>query len=179
MFLKREDTAVLVIDIQERLLKAMDNYKQLLKETIKLLKGCTILRLPILATEQYPKGLGPTVPEVASLIPDENIYSKNSFSGYIPAIKNHLNTWAKRSILLLGIEAHVCIFQTCCDLLEDGYSVYIPIECVSSRSHLHAKNALRLMDKMGAWIVNVEMVLFALLKTKDAPEFRQILDLVK
>ncbi len=179
MFLKREDTAILVIDMQEKLLKVMDRSEQLIQETTKFLKCCKVLGLPMLATEQYPKGLGHIIPEISGLIPNNNIYSKTSFSGYIPSVKACLNRWSKKSIFLLGIEAHVCVFQTCYDLLEDGYRVYIPLECVSSRNAIHAQNAIKLMDKIGAWVVNGEMVLLGLLKTKDAPEFKQILDLIK
>ncbi|HEB73624.1 MAG TPA: isochorismatase family protein, partial [Candidatus Desulfofervidus auxilii] len=153
--------------------------EQLLQDVIKLLKGCSIFQLPTITTEQYPQGLGPTLPEIDSFLDETNIFSKLSFSGYTPEVKDCLEKIGKKKVILIGLESHVCVFQTCRDLLKNGYQVFIPIECVSSRSPIHMHNALELMQNMGAWITNVETVLFDLLKTAQAPEFKSISSLVK
>jgi len=178
MFLNKEDTAVLVIDIQDRLFQVMHRKEDLLKDAVKLLKGCQILNLPIVATEQYPKGLGPTLPEIKEFLDEKQIFSKMSFSGY-PVVESCLQTLGRKSIILLGIEAHICVLQTCRDLLKNGYQVFVPMECVSSRSSINAHNALELMNKMGAWVTNTETILFDLLKTAEAPAFKEIAKLVK
>jgi len=179
MYLNREEAVVFVVDIQTELFKVMSRKKQLLQDVIKLLKGCSIFKLPTIATEQYPQGLGPTLPEIDSFLDETNIFSKLSFSGYIPEVKAYLKEIDKKTVILFGLESHVCVFQTCRDLLKNGYQVFIPIECVSSRSPIHMHNALELMRSMGAWITNVETVLFDLLKTAQVPEFKVILSLVK
>jgi len=159
MYLNREETVVFIVDMQTELFKVMSRKEQLLQDVIKLLKGCSIFQLPTITTEQYPQGLGPTLPEID--------------------VKDCLEKIGKKKVILIGLESHVCVFQTCRDLLKNGYQVFIPIECVSSRSPIHMHNALELMQNMGAWITNVETVLFDLLKTAQAPEFKSISSLVK
>jgi len=117
--------------------------------------------------------------EIDSFLDETNIFSKLSFSGYTPEVKDCLEKIGKKKVILIGLESHVCVFQTCRDLLKNGYQVFIPIECVSSRSPIHMHNALELMQNMGAYITNVETVLFDLLKTAQAPEFKSISSLVK
>ena len=178
MFLNKQDTAALVIDIQDKLFQVMHRKEDLLKDVVKLLKGCQILNLPIIATEQYPKGLGPTLPEIKLFLEEKQIFPKMSFSGY-PVVEGCLQTLGRKNIILLGIEAHICVFQTCRDLLKNGYQVFVHMECVSSRSPINANNALETMSKMGAWITNIETILFDLLKTAEAPAFKEIAKLIK
>ncbi len=178
MFLTQESACVLVIDFQPRLFQVMDRKEELLNNAVKLLKGCHILGIPIVATEQYPKGLGSTLPEIKEFLNEKDTYAKMSFSAY-PVIKQALREVDKKDVILLGIEAHICVYQTCRDLVQSGYKVFVPYECVSSRNPAHVQNALRLMDKMGAWITNVEAVLFDLLKTAEAKEFKEIAKLIK
>jgi len=179
MYLNREEAVVFVVDMQTELFKAMSRKEQLFQEIIRLLKGLSVFKLPIIATEQYPQGLGPTLPEINSFLDEANIFTKLSFSGYIPEVKAYLKEIGKKTVILFGLESHVCVFQTCRDLLKNNYQVFIPLECVSSRSPIHMHNALELMRSMGAWITNVETVLFDLLKTAQAPEFKSISSLVK
>ncbi|MCD6319909.1 MAG: isochorismatase family protein [Candidatus Desulfofervidaceae bacterium] len=179
MFLNREDALVFVVDIQEKLFNVMNRKKDLLESTVKLLKGCQIFDLPIITTEQYPQGLGSTLPQIKPFLDKEKTFSKVSFSGYIPEIKEYLKTIGRKSIILLGIEAHICVWQTCRDLLQNGYQVFVPTECISSRSPIHAHNALELMKNAGAYIVNIETILFDLLKTASASEFKAISQLIK
>ena len=179
MYLNREEAVVFIVDMQTELFKVMSRKEQLLQDVIKLLKGCSIFQLPTITTEQYPQGLGPTLPEIDSFLDETNIFSKLSFSGYTPEVKDCLEKIGKKKVILIGLESHVCVFQTCRDLLKNGYQVFIPIECVSSRSPIHMHNALELMQNMGAYITNIETVLFDLLKTAQAPEFKSISSLVK
>ena len=179
MYLNREEAVVFVVDMQTELFKAMSRKEQLFQEIIRFLKGLSVFKLPIIATEQYPQGLGPTLPEINSFLDEANIFTKLSFSGYIPEVKAYLKEIGKKTVILFGLESHVCVFQTCRDLLKNNYQVFIPLECVSSRSPIHMHNALESMRSMGAWITNVETVLFDLLKTAQAPEFKSISSLVK
>ena len=111
MFLNREDALVFVVDIQEKLFNVMNRKKDLLESTVKLLKGCQIFDLPIITTEQYPQGLGSTLSQIKPFLDKEKTFSKVSFSGYIPEIKEYLKTIGRKSIILLGIEAHICVWQ--------------------------------------------------------------------
>lgn len=179
MFLNKEEALVFVVDMQEKLFNVMNEKEALLKNTVKLLKGCQILNLPIIATEQYPQGLGSTLAQIQPFLDKGRTFPKVSFSGYIPEVKECLKTIGRKSIILLGIEAHICVWQTCRDLLQNDYQVFVPIECVSSRFPIYAHNALELMKKVGAYIVNIETILFDLLKTARAPEFKAISQLIK
>jgi nicotinamidase-related amidase len=179
VYLYKEKAVVFIVDMQERLFKTMNKKDELLKNSLKLLKGCKAFNLSIVATEQYPQGLGPSLPEIRPFLETGKTFSKLSFSGYTPQVSTHLKGLNKKDIILLGIEAHVCVWQTCRDLIQDGYQVFMPMECVSSRSYTHILNALKLMEKIGAYVTNIETILFDLLKTKENPEFRFISELIK
>ena len=178
--LSRDNALLLVIDIQERLYPAMDERDALSQNTFNLVEGIKAMGIPIIVTEQYTKGLGKTIPEVADSLSGYTPIEKLTFSCYgNEEFRNKLIQSRRRQIIISGIETHICVCQTALDLLNDGYDCYIVSDAVSSRT-LHNKGiGIARMHDAGAWIVNTEMVLFELLKVAGSDEFRIISKLVK
>ena len=178
--LTRAKAGLVVVDVQERLLPAIFEQQRVVQNTVRLIQGAAILQVPIFATEQYRKGLGPTVPEVAAAIPAFAPLEKLAFSacgaaGFVAALKKKKVSEA----ILCGIEAHVCVSQTCLDLLEQGLRVFVVADAVSSRTPENYRFGLDRMRAAGAVVVSTEMVLFELLERAGTDEFKQILNLVK
>jgi nicotinamidase-related amidase len=178
--LTRTQAGLVAVDIQERLLPAVFEKERVLQNTLRLVQGAGILHVPVFATEQYRKGLGATVPEVAAAIPGFAPLEKVAFSacgaaGFIPALKQKKVS----QTILCGIEAHVCVSQTCLDLLDEGFRVFVAADAVSSRTPENYRIGLDRMRAAGAVIVSTEMVLFELLGQAGTAEFKQILALVK
>ena len=177
--LERQETLLLVIDIQERLAPVIDGKDRVITNTKILIEAAKTMDFPLLATEQYPKGLGRTVPVLLDLIGEERILSKNSFTAYTPEVKAALEAQGRKKILIAGMETHVCVFQTVRDLLADGYQVYLVSDAVSSRTRTNYENGLDLMRSMGAVITNTETAIFDLLKVSGTPEFKAMSALIK
>jgi nicotinamidase-related amidase len=178
--LSRTQAGLVVVDMQERLLPAIFESQRVLQNTVRLIQGAAVLKVPIFATEQYRNGLGPTVPEVAAAIPGFAPLEKLAFSacgaeGFMPALKQRQVSDA----ILCGIEAHVCVSQTCLDLVDKGFRVFVAADAVSSRTPENYRVGLDRMRAAGAVIVSMEMVLFELLECAGTNEFKQILKLVK
>jgi len=178
--LRRARAGLVVVDVQERLLPAIFEKDRVLQNTVRLVQGAGVLRVPVFATEQYRKGLGPTVPEVAAAVPGFGPMEKLAFSAcgataFVPALKAKQVSQA----ILCGIEAHVCVSQTCLDLLDQGFQVFVVADAVSSRTPENHRCGVERMRAAGAIIVSTEMVLFELLEQAGTPEFKQILALVK
>ena len=174
-------SAVLIlVDVQGKLAQTMYAREQLLQNLQRMLKGAQILGIPILWLEQNPRGLGPTTPELAALLSEAQPISKLCFSccgcsDFVDA----LEVTQRRQVLLVGIEAHVCIYQTAADLLARGYHVEIVADAVSSRSAENRQIGLDRMRALGAGITSTEMALFELLKVAEGPQFKAILALVR
>ncbi len=167
------DTGLLVIDVQEKLLAAIPRARRLVWNIRRLLDGAKIFGMPVAATEQYPKGLGPTAPELAERLGD--IPSKLSFScGGCPDLFEGFRKRNVRKILIAGIEAHVCVQQTVLDLLADGWSVLVAADAVGSRSEIDYKIALKRMESAGAALTTTEAALFECCRVAGTPEFKQI-----
>ena len=180
MMIKNNEVAAVVVDIQERLLPHMFESEKLLKTNLKLIEGLQVLSVPILVTQQYTKGLGATNPEIAGLIPDFDFTEKTAFSCYAePIFKDKLDSMDKKKIIICGIESHVCVFQTCCDLLEAGYLPVIIEDCVSSRNQNDKVMAIARMRQAGAIITTMESVLFELTKCAGTDIFKAISKIVK
>jgi nicotinamidase-related amidase len=178
--LTRPKAGLVVVDIQERLLPAIHEKERLLQNAVRLIKGAAILGLPIAATEQYRKGLGATVPEVAAAIPGFAPIEKLAFSacgaaGFAAALQEQ----EVSQPILCGIEAHVCVSQTCLDLLERGFRVAVAADAISSRTPENCRYGIERMRAAGAVILSTEMVLFELLGQAGTEEFKQVLALVK
>ncbi len=178
--LARTKAGLVVVDVQERLLPAIFEQQRVLQNTVRLIQGAAVLQVPIFATEQYRKGLGATVPEVAGAIPgfapmEKLAFSACGASGFVSALKQK----GVAEAILCGIEAHVCVSQTCLDLLDGGFRVFVVADAVSSRTPENYRCGLDRMRAAGAVIVSTEMVLFELLEEAGTAEFKQILNLVK
>ena len=178
--LTRPKAGLLVIDIQDKLLPAIFEKERLVRNTILLVKGAAMLQVPVFATEQYRKGLGLTVPEVASVIPGFAPIEKVTFSACGAA--GLMEAFAQRKIsevILCGMEAHVCVTQTCLDLLASELQVFVAADAVSSRTPENHRLGLERMRDAGAMIASTEMVLFELLGQAATEEFKQVLALVR
>jgi nicotinamidase-related amidase len=176
----RAKSALTVIDVQERLLPTIFEAERVVQNTVRLIKGARVLGIPILITEQYKKGLGATVPAIAAEIQGLKQMEKIAFSacgaaGFEKALKPKKVT----DVILCGIEAHVCVSQTCLDLLDKGFRVFVVVDATSSRTTENHFIAVERMRDAGAIVVSTELVLFELLQKAGTDEFKQILALVK
>ncbi len=171
---------LVVVDVQGKLAQLMYDKQALFKNIQILIKAAKILNIPILWCQQSPESLGPTVPEIAQLLTDNEPLNKAAFSccGAEP-FNTKLNELARQQVLLCGIEAHVCIYQTAVDLLRKGYYVDVIADAVSSRT---LENKQIGLERMAAYRINIsctEMALFELLRTAEHPKFKQIAALIK
>lgn len=170
-----EDSVLMIIDIQERMMPVMDHGEQVVSKTITLVKTAEKLAIPIILIEMYPKGLGKTVPEVMEHIADVPRFEKITFSACCEQLmKEHLKKLGRRKIIVTGMETHVCVLQTVRGLLELGYQVFLVGDAVSSRTKHNYRNALALMHDMGAVITNTETVFFDLMKQAGTPVFKEL-----
>jgi nicotinamidase-related amidase len=171
--MSRGDTALLVVDVQEKLVPAIAENAQVVWNICRLIDGAKILGLPVLGSEQYPKGLGPTVAELAGRLGP--LPSKLAFSaGACPGLFESLSGRGIHKILVCGLEAHVCVQQSVLDLLADGWRVYVAADAVGSRFEVDCRIALGRMDSAGATITTTEAALFEWCEAADTPEFKEI-----
>ena len=178
--LKKENTLLVVIDIQGKLAELMYEKDKLFASTCIMIKAFKILEIPILWVEQIPESLGKTIKEISSIMTDIKPISKFSFSccGNDKFMKN-LKIHNKKQILLTGIETHICVYQTAKDLVKLGYETQIVSDAVSSRIYENKKIGLKRMEQAGAKITSLEMALFEILKNAKADKFRDIIKLIK
>lgn len=176
--LTRQESVLIVIDIQERLVPAMKYGKQVISKTSTLISIATNLGIPVIVTEQYPKGLGKTVSEV-NISLGATTYEKITFSGCTAEVNSALNRLGRKKIIITGMETHVCVFQTVRDLLARRYQVFVVGDAVCSRTKENYRNGLSLMSLMGAVATNTETVFFDLMKEADTPQFRELSQLIK
>jgi nicotinamidase-related amidase len=176
--MSRDNTALLVIDAQEKLVPAIDRHARVVWNIRRLLDGAKILGLPAIGTEQYPKGLGPTVPELAQRLGP--LPSKLTFScGGRPELFEELRDRHIHNLLVCGMETHVCVQQTVLDLLADGWRVFVAVDAVGSRLEIDYRTALRRMDSAGATLTTAEAALFEWCEIAGTPEFKQISQLAR
>ena len=176
--MSRTDTALLVVDVQEKLLPFIANRAVVVWNVRRLIDGAKILGLPVAATEQYPKGLGATTQELAVRLGE--IPSKLTFScGGCPAIFEHWRDAGRYKILVVGIEAHVCVQQTVIDLLGEGFRVYLAVDAVGSRFEIDYRTALARMDSAGATLTTTEAALFEWCEEAGTLQFKSISALVR
>ncbi len=173
-------SALAVVDMQQQLLPAMFEQARVTQNVLRLIRGAAIMHMPIIASEQYPKGLGTVVPEVAGAIPGFRPIEKMQFSAAAGStFMKALRSKDVQSVLICGIEAHICVTQTCLDLIENGVQVFIAHDATSSRTAENWHISAERMRQAGAVIVSTEMALFELIHSADSPDFKKILDLVK
>ncbi|MEW6347734.1 MAG: hydrolase [Thermodesulfobacteriota bacterium] len=178
--LHAQDSLLVLVDVQEKLASAMHNRDAVINNTVKLVQGLRVLEVPILFSEQNPKGLGPTVPEVRQALGDLDAVTKLSFSccGEERFMKE-LQALNRKQILVAGIECHVCVYQTVADLINMGCEVQVVADAVSSRTPENKAIGLEKCKDAGAAITSTETAIFELLKKAEGDKFKQILKVVK
>lgn len=180
MRILREDTAAVVIDYQERLMPVMQDREGLLERSATLLKGLGVLGIPVIVSEQYVKGLGKTVPEIAEAAGDRPYFEKLEFSCCDnEEIMAAIASAGKKNIVVCGIETHVCVLQTVIDLIERGYNAVLVTDCVSSRKESDREAAIKRALHEGAVITTCEALLFELTRRAGSDTFKEISRLVK
>ena len=178
--LKAENTCLIVIDLQERLMPAIGGNEDLLKRSVALIKGMKLLGIPILVTQQYTKGLGPTVPLIAEALGDFKPIEKITFNCLAEKkFRTELTDLDKDYIVVIGAEAHICVQQTVLDVLDrEHHNVYLAVDCVGSRYEMDKQYAIRRMEDYGAVMTTMESVLFELLGTAEHPQRKDIQALI-
>ena len=178
----RENTQAMIIDVQERLTPHICDHENIVKKTVTIIKGLQALGIPIMLNEQYKKGLGDSLPELRDVLEGDNAksFEKVTFS----ACDNndtwhHLAQQNRSTVLLIGVEAHVCVLQTALDLLDNGMQPVIIGDAVGSRFPYDKKQAIRRIRRAGGIISTVETILFELCRSSEDPAFKTILNLIK
>jgi len=176
--LEAEQCALVVVDIQEKLLPPIFEKERMVKNSQLLIRLAGILKIPTLMTTQYAKGLGPTVPEIASLLPETQPIDKHMFSCFgsevfCSVLKRQPGN--RNTVLLCGMESHICVTQTALGALREGYIVHVASDAVSSRTEWNWKIGLERIRAAGAVISSTEMMIYELLRSSGAPAFKELL----
>jgi nicotinamidase-related amidase len=180
MRILQNETASVIVDMQEKLLPHMYDGEKILQNCLTLIDGLQILSIPVMVTQQYTKGLGATDPSITLKFKEFTYFEKNAFSCCDePEFEKIISRMEKRNIILCGIESHVCVLQTCIDLCHDGFRPVVVEDCVSSRRTEDKFVAIARMRQEGATITTVESLLFELTRYAGSEIFRSISRLVK
>lgn len=174
--INKEDSLILIIDVQEKLVNMLED-PSVREHAIKISKAAEILSIPVVITEQYPKGLGSTIEEIKNSLSNAEYIEKTNFSALKDEeIKQFLSL---KQVIIFGIETHICVLQTAMDLLNEGYEVFVVQNACGSRDEANKQAALRRLIHAGAQIVTTEMVLFELLESSKHPNFKEVQALIK
>ena len=180
--LEADECALIVVDIQEKLLPPIFQKEELVRNSKLLIRAAGVLKIPALISTQYSKGLGQTVPEIASLLPEIEAIDKDRFSCFG---SDSFCTLLKRlpgkrnTLLLCGMESHICVMQTALAGLREGYIVHVASDAVSSRTEWNWKIGLERMQAAGAVISSTEMMIYELMRSSSSPAFREMLPHLK
>lgn len=178
--LNRSDAVLLVVDVQENLLPSIFEEERVRRNTLTMVRAAQILDVPLLVTEQYPKGLGKTSADIAEALGDHPVIEKLTFSTFgEPAFTQALQDLARPALLVVGIEGHVCVAQSVLDALHANYQVHVIADATSSRTEANWRTGLDRMHRAGATLSSTEMALFELLGVAGTPEFKEVLKLIK
>ncbi|KAL7674897.1 hypothetical protein ACOME3_001168 [Neoechinorhynchus agilis] len=180
MLLHMDSTAVLVCDVQEKFKAHIANVDTMIENCQRAIKCAKIMKLPVIVTEQYPRGLGHTIPELTEIL-DKNvpIIEKTRFSMAEPKVKQMLADAKISSLIVVGIEAHVCVLQTVLDFLDEDFDVHLPVDSISSRSMQDRKYGLKRARDAGAYLTTLESAIFQLFKDAAHPQFKEAQSLFK
>ncbi|MEH6632175.1 MAG: hydrolase [Halopseudomonas aestusnigri] len=180
MLMDAENSVVVVIDVQERLAPAINDLDNVLHANDLVLKTASELSVPVLVTEQYPKGLGHTIERFKDFYNPKNVFEKLSFSSVgCGPFMGALKKTGRRQVIITGIEAHVCVMQTVLQLLDERFDVFVVSDAVGSRTEDNKRLGLERMIRSGAEVVSSEMVMFEMLKKAGTPEFKTLSNLLK
>jgi nicotinamidase-related amidase len=179
--LSREHTALAVIDMQEAFRPIIPDFTHVAGRIAAAVQGARLLEIPIIVTEQYPKGLKHTATEILSALPDQSpAIEKLSFSSCgVDQFRTRLREAGIKQVLVCGIEAHICVTQTVLDLLSEDYQVFLLADCITSRARESKEIAFARLTQAGAVLSNLEMALFEMMKTSASPQFKLIQQLIK
>jgi nicotinamidase-related amidase len=179
--LDRNNALLLVIDVQEKLAAAMpaEERAAMEKNVEILIRAAVRLGMPVIATEQYPKGLGPTVARLRELLPEEPLQKVEFSCGNSKLAARKIMGAGRKQAIVAGMESHVCVFQTVRDLLRGDFAVFLAQDAVISRTGANREVGLQLCEKAGATLTSTEAVLFDLLGSSDTPEFKELSKLIK
>jgi nicotinamidase-related amidase len=178
LLMSRAQSALLVVDLQTRLVEAIRRSDHIIWNVGRLVRGAQVLDVPVIATEQYPEKLGPTVDPIAEGI--QNVASKLHFScAACPQLFRSLAEQGRSTLLVAGMETHVCVMQTVLDLLADGFDLYVVVDAVASRFDIDHNTALQRMHAAGATLTTTETALFEWSEVAGTPEFKQISNIVR
>lgn len=177
--LQPSGSALLIVDLQHRLVPVMHERAKLQRRASRLIQGGNVLGVPHLVTEQYPRGLGGTIEGVAQHLNPSCIEEKTAFSAVTPAVSERLEAWQVDSVVVAGVEAHICVLRTCLDLILAGYRVYPVWDAISSRREEDKLVARERLTQAGAVPMTVESVLFEWLGDASDPRFAQVQGLIK
>lgn len=180
MLMKAQDSLLLIVDVQERLLPSMAEARLVVRHCEILMRAAIRLELPVLVSEQYPKGIGPTIPELRALAAPDSVMEKLHFAcGEDAALTQRIASANRRQLVLAGLEAHVCVLQSALRFQELGYQVFVVADACSSRDQANADMAFQRMRANGVEVVTTEMVLFEWLHCAGTPEFKDLIALIK
>ena len=178
--LKIDDTVLVIIDVQGKLATLMHRKDEFFANLVKMVRGAKVLEIPILWNEQLPDKLGPTIPELKEVLADTPLYVKKTFSCCgLDSFNAALTKQGRKQILLMGMETHICVYQSAIDLLRLGHEVHVIADCVSSRIPHNIQIGLDAMKDAGAKITSLEMALFDLMQVAEGDKFRQIVKIIK
>lgn len=178
--LKPSETVLVVVDVQGKLARLMHNSEAMHQQLITLISGARIFDIPILWLEQLPDKLGPTSEELRLVLEGLNPIAKEHFSGWIcDAFREALLATGRKQILLCGIETHICVYQSCRDMLDNGFDVHLVADAMGSRTADNKALGLQMMQQAGATLTNVESLLFELQHHAVGDSFRALLKLIK
>lgn len=179
-FIEKEDTVLLIVDIQEKLAAVMKEREKVVRNNLHLIELARMIHLPVMVTEQYPKGLGPTVQEIREAVPTYHPVEKMTFDccGQ-PIFLEELKKLKKRNVVLTGMESHICVLQTCIGLLKGGINVHVVQDAICSRYKENWKIAMEFMRDAGAVVTCTETVMFQLLKIAGTDEFKAMSKRIK
>ncbi len=174
-----DDTTLLVVDMQEKLMPHVHDSEEVVDRATRLIRGARALELPAVATEQYRQGLGPTVPTIDEALGSVERLEKMRFSAWVEPVRTWLTATGRGTVVLCGIEAHVCVVQTAADLIDAGWRVAVAGDAVGARRPVDRDLAFRRLDGMGAMLVSAEMALLELVEEAGTERFKAILPVIK
>jgi nicotinamidase-related amidase len=178
--LNKENTGLVIVDAQEKLMGVMGQKDRVTDRMLKLLDLARVFQLPVIVTEQNPKHLGPTLPAIRESLPAYDPITKVDFDCCeVDVFNESILKKALQNIILTGVETHICVLQTCVSLLERGYRVHVPHHAVDSRTEDNWQIGLSLMREAGATITSTETLIFQILKKAGTPEFKALLKTIK
>ncbi|WBA10083.1 isochorismatase family protein [Salinivibrio kushneri] len=175
-----ENAVVLLIDVQGKLAQKVVGSEELHQKVAQLLRGCEHFDVPVVWVEQLPEKLGATTSALADLMPNNTPIAKHTFSAFAePQVEQMLNSLNRKQVILCGIETHICVYQTACDLLRQHYHVHLVTDATSSCHPAHHQSGIAMMQQHGAWITVVEALLFEWQQHAGGSDFKAFLSLIK